>query len=112
MAARQKAASPGPQGSAMGRRRMRRKAELLMKGPDNLFLPPISPSFSPSPSCLFTSPLPSHPTQSLALRALEHLLQIPAQYSTLEREGGYSAAVVAGHVVCLQRGDTTHKKAA
>lgn len=83
MAARHRAASPGLQGSTMGRSRRRRRggAEPLMKGPDNLFLPPSLPlslSLSLLPSH-FSSPLP---TQSLALCALEHLSQIPAQYSS------------------------------
>lgn len=72
MAARHRAASPGPQGSMMGRsrrRRRRREAEPLMKGPDNLFLPlsfslylpPSLPSSLTSPP-LFpaTLPNPSH----------------------------------------------------
>lgn len=88
MAARHGAASTGPRGSTMGRSRRRRRrwggAEPLMKGPDNLFLPPpplsLSLPFPPPLSILL--PSPRHPTQSLALCALEHLLQIPAQYSS------------------------------
>lgn len=67
MAARHGAASPGPQGSTMGRSKRRRVwAELLMKGPDNLFLPSFSPCLPlPSPTALpshFSSPPPHHAT--------------------------------------------------
>lgn len=108
MAARHGAASLGPQGSTMGRSRRRRRrvgAALLMKGPDNLFLPPslsLSLSLSPSrhPPPLTSPPIssPPHPTQSLALCALEHLSQIPAQYSGWGCSSGGGGG--GGGVVC------------
>jgi len=73
MAARHRAASPGPQGSMTGRsrRRRRREAEPLMKGPDNLFLPPsfslsLPLSLLPLPSPLTSPPLfPATPPNPL-----------------------------------------------
>lgn len=67
MAARHGAASLGPQGSTMGRSRRRRVgAALLMKGPDNLFLPP-------SLSLSLPFPLPPPSTSHFS----SHLLTAP-----------------------------------
>lgn len=77
MTARHRAASPGPQGSTMGRSKRRRvcwwwRTQIISSSLPSLFLSPFS---FPSPRRP-TRPNPSHP------RALEHLLQIPAQYSS------------------------------
>lgn len=98
MAARHGAASPGPRGSAMGRSRRRRRRRaavvvvvggLLMKGPDNLFLPPSLSLFLPFPPPTtlpshFSSPLPRrrtppNPSHSVPWSTFS---QIPAQYSS------------------------------
>lgn len=93
----------GPSGLLNGQEKdgWRRGYEPLMEGPDNLFLPPppfalsISPLLPRSP---LTPPLLSllpHHTQSLARRALEHLSQIPAQYSSRGCSSGGGACGVS-----------------
>lgn len=83
---------PGPSGLRDGQEQEDEagggaRTEPVMKGPDNLPLPPsLSLSLLPLPSPLPGAP--PHPTQSLALCALEHLSQIPAQYSSWGCSGG------------------------
>lgn len=106
MAARHGAASPGPQGSALGRTKRRMegggglnpwwRAQIISS---SLFLSPSLPfSLLPPPSPLTSPPLHSllpHYTQSLALCALEHLSQIPAQYSSWGCSSGGGACGVS-----------------
>lgn len=82
-----------------------------MKGPDNLLLPPSIPF--PPPFPLTSPPLsqPPHPipcTLCPGAPFCKYLLNILVGGAA----AAAAAAVVVGHVVCLQRGDTTHRKAA
>lgn len=100
MAARHRAASPGPQASTMGRTKRRMegggglnpwwRAQIISS---SLFLS-LSLPFPSSHHHPLHSPLP-HYTQSLALCALEHLSQIPAQYSSWGCSSGGGACGVS-----------------